>query len=98
MGKSVVLELEWMLRGYYKSPGTDLLTVLRQLFSLPNVVLEDRMPVDLAVNALDDGLDFADALHQASSLQCASLATLDDREFARRAALRGWSPPVWLLT
>jgi predicted nucleic-acid-binding protein len=31
LSKSVVLELEWVLRGYYKSTVADVLTVLRQL-------------------------------------------------------------------
>jgi predicted nucleic-acid-binding protein len=97
VSKSVVLELEWVLRGYYKSPPADVLTVLRHLLSLPNVQFEDRVAVELAVNALDDGFDFADALHHASSRQCASVATLDDRKFARRAGLRGWKPPVNVL-
>lgn len=98
VSKSVVLELEWVLRGYYKSPPADVLTVLRHLLSLPNVQFEDRVAVELAVNALDDGFDFADALHHASSRQCASVATFDDRKFARRAGLRGWKPPVNVLT
>jgi predicted nucleic-acid-binding protein len=97
VSKSVVLELEWVLRGYYKSPLADVLTVLCHLLSLPNVQVEDRVAVELAVSALDDGFDFADALHHASSRQCASVATFDDRKFARRAALRGWKPPVKVL-
>ena len=98
VSKSVVLELEWVLRGYYNSPPADVLTVLRHLLSLPNVQLEDRVAVELAVNALEDGFDFADALHHASSRQCVSVTTFDDRKFARRAGLRGWKPPVNLLT
>ena len=98
VSKSVVLELEWVLRGYYNSPPADVLAVLRHLLSLPNVDLEDRVAVELAVNALDAGFDFADALHHASSRQCASVATFDDRKFARQAALRGWKPPVKVLT
>lgn len=98
VSKTVVLELEWVLRGYYKSPPADVLTVLRHLLSLPNVQLEDRVAVELAVIALEDGFDFADALHHASSRQCASVATFDDRKFARRAGLRGWKPPVHVLT
>ena len=39
VSKSVVLELEWVLRGYYKSTTTDVLTVLRHLQALPNPVI-----------------------------------------------------------
>ena len=97
VSKSVVLELEWVLRGYYKSPAADVLSVLRHLQALPNVEIEDRPGVELAVNALADGLDFADALHHASYRQCNSVATFDDRKFAHRASARGWKPLVKVL-
>jgi len=98
VSKSVVLELEWVLRGYYKSTTTDVLTVLRHLQALPNVEIEDRLGVEQAIDALADGFDFADALHHASYRQCSSVATFDDRKFARRAAARGWKPAVKVLT
>lgn len=97
VSKSVVLELEWVLRGYYKSTTTDVLTVLRHLQALPNVEIEDRLGVEQAIDALVDGFDFADALHHASYRQCSSVATFDDRKFARRAAARGWKPAVKVL-
>lgn len=97
VSKSVVLELEWVLRGYYKSPDADVLTVLRHLQALPNVEIEDRLGVEQAIDALADGFDFADALHHASYRQCSSVATFDDRKFARRAAARGWKPLVKVL-
>ena len=98
VSKSVVLELEWVLRGYYKSPPKDVLTVLLHLLDLPNVEIEDRVAVELASAALSDGFDFADALHHASSRHCASMATFDDKKFAKRATAKGWKPPVKLLT
>ena len=42
--------------------------------------------------------DFADALHHASSRHCSSVATFDDKKFARRASAKGWKPPVKLLS
>lgn len=97
VSKSVVLELEWVLRGYYKSPPKEVLTVISHLLAMPNVQIEDRVAVELAATALDDGFDFADALHHASARHCASMATFDDKKFARRAALQGWKPAVKLL-
>lgn len=97
VSKSVVLELEWVLRGYYKSSSADVLTVLRHLQALPNVEIEDRPGVEQAIDALVDSFDFADALHHASYRQCASVATFDDQKFARRAAARGWKPWVKVL-
>jgi predicted nucleic-acid-binding protein len=95
--KTVVLELEWVLRGYYKSPPEDVLVVLRHLLAMPNLDVEDRVAVELAAAALDDGFDFADALHHASARHCTSLATFDDKKFARRASAKTWKPPVKLL-
>ena len=64
---------------------------------MPNLEVEDRVAVELAAAALDDGFDFADALHHASARHCTSLATFDDKKFARRASAKGWKPPVKLL-
>lgn len=98
VSKSVVLELEWVLRGYYKSPVVDVLTVLRHLQALPNVELEDAAGVAMAIEALADGFDFADALHHASYRQCSQVVTFDDRRFARRATDRHWKPSVRVLS
>ena len=97
VSKSVVLELEWVLRGYYKSPPEDVLTVLLHLLAMPHVDMEDRVAVEMAAAALGDGFDFADALHHASARHCTSMATFDDKKFARRATAQGWKPPVKLL-
>jgi len=97
VSKSVVLELEWVLRGYYKSPVTDVLTVLRHLQTMPNVELEDRQGVDMAIDALAEGFDFADALHHASYRLCSQMVTFDDKKFAKRAQTNGWKPPVRVL-
>jgi len=97
VSKTVVLELEWVLRGYYKSTPKDVLTVLRHLLAMPHVDVEDRVAVELAVAALADGFDFADALHHASARHCTSMATFDDKKFARRATAKGWKPSVKLV-
>jgi len=97
VSKSVVLELEWVLRGYYKSSVTDVLTVLRHLQMMPNVELEDRQGVDMAIDALAEGFDFADALHHASCRLCSQMVTFDDKKFAKRAQTNGWKPPVRVL-
>lgn len=97
VSKSVVLELEWVLRGYYKSPPKDVLIVLEHLLAMPHVEVEDRVAVELAIEALGDGFDFADALHHASARHCTSMATFDDKKFAGRATAKGWKPPVKLV-
>lgn len=92
--KTVVLELEWVMRGYYRFEPQQVAAVLRHLLSLPQVTIEDREAVALAVSASDAGLAFTDALHHASYRNCTSMASFDDRKFARRAKRLGLAPAV----
>lgn len=93
---TVLLELEWVLRGFYALPTTDTSRVLRALASIEHVTLEDRDAVLTAIDAFDQGLDFADALHLARSARAAHFATFDQR-LARRASRLALVPPVELL-
>lgn len=92
--KTVVLELEWVMRGYYGFNPKQVMGVLRHLLSLPQVTIEDREAVARAVAASDAGLAFTDALHHASYRDCDSMASFDDRRFARRARRLGLAPGV----
>ena len=91
---TVVLELEWVLRGHYGFAPEEVLRVLRHVLSMPWVTVIDRSVVERAVASAEGGLDFADALHHASFAACASVMTFDDRKFARRARRLRLSPPV----
>jgi predicted nucleic-acid-binding protein len=95
--KTVLLELEWVMRGYYGFSQPEVTTVLRHLFGLPHITLEDREVVEQALSNCDAGIDFADALHHASYRACESVATFDDRKFARRARKLGMAPAVSIL-
>jgi predicted nucleic-acid-binding protein len=93
---TVLLELEWVLRGFYGLPTRDVLRVLRALASIEHITLEDRDAVLVAVDAFDKGLDFADTLHMARSSRASGFATFDQR-LARRAKGLALMPPVELL-
>jgi predicted nucleic-acid-binding protein len=93
---TVLLELEWVMRGFYELPTTDISRVLRALASIEHITLEDRHAVLVAVDASDKGLDFADALHLARSSRASGFATFDKR-LARRARSLALTPPVELL-
>ena len=93
---TVLLELEWVLRGFYELPTRDIAGVLRALASIRHITLEDRDAVLMAVEAFDKGIDFADALHVARSSRASEFATFD-RRLARRAAALALAPPVTLL-
>ncbi len=96
--KTVVLEFEWVMRGYYRFSQREVATVLRHLLGLLHVTIEDREVVERALSSCDSGIDFADALHHASYKSCESVATFDDRKFARRARKLGMTPAVKILS
>ena len=93
---TVLLELEWVMRGFYELPAKDVLRVLRALASIEHVTLEDRDAVLVAVDTCEKGIDFADALHIARSSRASGFATFDQR-LARRAKGLALVPPVELL-
>lgn len=92
--KTVILEFEWLMRGYYGFAQVDAAKVLRHLLALPHVTIEDRRTVENALSQCDTGLDFADALHHASYRSCLRMASFDDRKFARRVKKLGLAPAV----
>jgi predicted nucleic-acid-binding protein len=93
---TVLLELEWVMRGFYELPAKDISRVLRALAGIRHVTLEDRDAVLAAIDAFDKGLDFADALHWARSTRAAAFATFD-RRLAKRARALALAPPAELL-
>ena len=97
VSQTVVLELEWVLRGRYKVTSDDIQAVFLHLLSLSHVEIEDRVAVQFAVDALGLGFDFADALHHSAYRSCSSIATFDDKGFARRAKKAALKPAVTLL-
>jgi predicted nucleic-acid-binding protein len=96
--KTVMLEMEWVLRGFYKLSKAQVADVLEHVLSLPQLTIEDRVALELATAAIAQGFDFADALHHASSRHCSEVATFDVKGFANRAAKHHWKPKVKVLT
>jgi predicted nucleic-acid-binding protein len=96
VAKTVVLELEWVLRGVYGHPPKDVGRVIEHLLSLAHIEVEDRAAVESALGNLRRGLDFADALHHASSRSCEALLTFDARGFVGKARRLAITPPVRL--
>jgi len=94
--KTVALELEWVLRGYYGFTAAEVLQVMNQLLRHPCLTAEDRPTLEQAVQGLASGLDFADALHHASCRNCDAVASFDDRGFARRIKTLNLPPRVFV--
>lgn len=92
--RTVVLEIEWVLRTTYRFERAAVTAALTKLLGLPGVEIEDRSTVVRALDWCRQGLGFADALHLASSAQAEAFATFD-RAFRRRArAVAGTIPVV----
>ena len=91
---TVVLELEWIMRGFYRLSPEDYARAMRHLLGLSNVTVEDWEGVTRALELHLEGLDFADALHWSRSAHCQSVASFDDRGFARRIKRLALHPPV----
>ena len=89
-----VLELESVLRAFYRFDASQLVRVFEHLLGLGHVNTEEAERVGAALPLAARGMDFADALHLTGSAHCAVLYTFDDRRFARRARGLAGVPPV----
>jgi len=92
--KTVLLELEWVMRGYYRFAREEVAGIYRHLLSMPNLEVEDKIAVSRALEHYEVGLDFADALHHASYRDCDTMVTFDDRKLSRKSKRMGLSPSV----
>ncbi len=93
---TVLLELEWVMRGFYGLPRAEIARVFRGLLGIGHVTVEDRDAVIEALDHFDGGLDFADALHLCRSRRATGFVTFD-RALARRAGALGAVPKVEVL-
>lgn len=92
--RTVILELEWVMRGFYGLDREDVCRTIDHLLGMPHVTVEDWGMVKDAADLHRSGLDFADALHWAACSACDAMTTFDDRRFRRRAKRLGLNPPV----
>ncbi len=75
--KTVLLETEWVLRRLYRLDRKAVTSAFRKVAGLANVEIENPLVVTQALQWCDDGMDFADALHLASSRSSEKFATFD---------------------
>ena len=85
LAKTVVLETEWVLRSAFGFAADGIARALSGLIRLPQVRCEDARAVTSAIEALVAGLDFADALHLASSGGADEGFASFDARFVKRA-------------
>ncbi len=78
ISKTVLLESEWVLRFSYQLDRPIILEAFRKVAGLPRVTLEDGPAVAEALRSYEQGMDFADSLHLASSRDAEAFATFDE--------------------
>ena len=81
---TVLMETEWVLRFAYRFEPTEIRMSFTRLLGLPNVHVNNPDLVYQAIQWHESGLDFADALHLATSQQHSSFLTFDNK-FIRKA-------------
>ncbi len=90
---TVVLELEWVMRGFYELVPEQVCSVLEHLLGMPHVTVERWELVKDATDLHRAGIDFADALHWTASRGCESFASFD-KALARGSARLKLGPSV----
>ncbi len=76
---TVILEFEWVMRGFYKLTRLEILTVFRALLGLLHVTIEEKALVIGVLAKYEGGMDFADALHVAKAQHCQAFVTFDQK-------------------
>ncbi|HEX3129021.1 MAG TPA: type II toxin-antitoxin system VapC family toxin [Thermoanaerobaculia bacterium] len=95
--RTVLLEIEWVLRYTYKLSRQTVLETFIRLLGYPNLSVEEPATVRLALDLFSEGMDFADALHLASSRGADRFVTFD-RNLSLSAEGHTALPPVEFLT
>lgn len=90
---TVILETEWVLRYAYEFSSLDINRALTRLLGLPQVHQSRPRQMADALKWHRQGLDFADALHLASSSAQDGFATFD-RPFLTKARQLNLKPKV----
>lgn len=91
LSSTVLLECEWVLRSGYGIGGDAIIAALRSLAGLPGATIENPEQLASALDWMEDGMDFADALHLAKAQGCEAFVTFD-RALASHAADRSTIP------
>ena len=90
---TIVLELEWMLRGAYKLPREAVTAAFEGLLAIRHLHLEQENLVRQALDVHRQGMDFADALHLVRSEGCDVMISFD-RSMAALAMQLNLQPAV----
>ena len=81
---TVILESEWVLRSAYGFEPPQIAKGLRGLAGLPGITVEEPLALAQALDWVEAGMDFADALHLAKAGECDAFLSFD-RKLAKAA-------------
>ena len=84
IAKTVLLEMEWVLRSVYDLKPAEIYKAILQILGLPNVVPEFPEQIALALEYYRQGMDFADALHLVANSEIKQFYTFD-QVFVKKA-------------
>ena len=86
---AVLLECEWVLRAVYGFAGEDVAAALRAFAGPPSVSVDEPVLLAEVLDRVENGMDFADALHLGAAAQCQAMLTFDRRfiEMARNESV-----------
>lgn len=87
---TVILEFEWVMRGFYQLSKIQIADIFRVLFSYTHIDIEDKANVMKAVDLCVQGMDFADALHLCHTLNHQGMITFDNK-FYKKATQFGFN-------
>jgi predicted nucleic-acid-binding protein len=78
ISSTVLIEVEWVLRSYYRWPRDVIAEALGEIIDLPTVTV-NSINVRWAIGRFAEGADFADMMHIVSAQGATGFATFDRR-------------------
>lgn len=97
VAKTVLLELEWVLRFAYGFDRPAIFEAFTQLLGLANLQVEDEPTLAAALQGYEAGLDFADALHLAACGPTVTAFVTFDQALAKKSSRLDGTAPVHLV-
>jgi predicted nucleic-acid-binding protein len=82
---TMILELEWVLRFAYQFKSVEIAVALKKLAGLERVTIDRPEQLSLALQGLENNMDFADALHLANAVTTTRQFATFDKKLARNA-------------
>jgi len=87
ISKTVILELEWVLRYSYSLERTIILSTLQKILSTDSFTIEQNSAIEQSLQWYEKGMDFADALHLACCFHVDKFVSFDKKLIKKASEL-----------